>query len=53
MYQVNSMPEQLAQAKIDKLMQVETATVGHFLHANFLDTGIRSMLPRCGRPERR
>ncbi|EIM77419.1 MAG: 4-hydroxy-4-methyl-2-oxoglutarate aldolase [Nitratireductor sp.] len=46
MYQVNSMPEQLAQAKIDKLMQVETATVGHFLHANFLDTGIRSMLPR-------
>lgn len=46
MYQFNEMPRQLDKARIDKLMKVETATVGHFLHANFMDSGLRSMLPK-------
>lgn len=45
MFVVNPMPEQIAPALIEKLQQVETATVGHFLHSGFLDRELRAVLP--------
>lgn len=45
MFAVNAMPQQIAPALIKKMEQVETATVGHFLHSGFLDRELRAVLP--------
>lgn len=45
MFIVNPMPEPIDPAIIRKLEQVETATVGHFLHTGFLSRELRAVLP--------
>ncbi|MBZ7924266.1 RraA family protein [Ensifer adhaerens] len=45
MFVVNPMPKQMAPALIKKMEQVETATVGHFLHSGFMDRELRAVLP--------
>jgi 4-hydroxy-4-methyl-2-oxoglutarate aldolase len=42
---LNPLPPQLPAAHIALLEQVETATVGHFLHSSFVDPTIRAVLP--------
>ncbi|GLR54627.1 RraA family protein [Shinella yambaruensis] len=45
MFVVNPMPQQIAPALIKKMEQVETATVGHFLHSGFMNRELRAVLP--------
>lgn len=45
MFIVNPMPKQIAPELIKKMEQVETATVGHFLHSGFMDRELRAVLP--------
>lgn len=45
MFIVNAMPQQIAPALIKKMEQVETATIGHFLHSGFLSRELRAVLP--------
>lgn len=45
MFQVNPLPPQIPQATIARLEEVETATVGHFLHTQFADSRLRAVLP--------
>ena len=45
MFVLNPLPSQLPSALIAELAQVETATVGHFLHSGFVDPAIRAVLP--------
>lgn len=45
MFVLNPLPAQLPSALIAKLAEVETATVGHFLHSGFVDPAIRAVLP--------
>jgi len=44
-YRINPMPAPLPQKLVDKLLQVETATVGHFRHWGFMDRRIQCLLP--------
>lgn len=44
MFVVNPMPAQIAAAVIARLEQVETATIGHFLHSGFMDRELRAVL---------
>lgn len=44
MFVVNAMPKQIAPELIKKMEQVETATVGHFLHSGFMDRELRAVL---------
>lgn len=44
-YRLNEMPTPLSQTLVDKLMQVETATVGHFRHWGFMDRRLQPLLP--------
>jgi 4-hydroxy-4-methyl-2-oxoglutarate aldolase len=43
-YRINAMPLQLAPALVQKLLKVETATVGHSRHWGFMDRGIQPLL---------
>jgi 4-hydroxy-4-methyl-2-oxoglutarate aldolase len=45
-YRVKDMPPQIAPALIEKLVKVETATVGHTRHWGFMDRGIQPLLRR-------
>ena len=45
MFDQRPMPDRINPALIAKLQKVETATVGHMLHSQFADTGIRAVLP--------
>ena len=45
MFDQRPMPDRIDPALIAKLQKVETATVGHMLHSQFADTGIRAVLP--------
>ncbi|WP_366655934.1 RraA family protein [Fodinicurvata sp. EGI_FJ10296] len=45
MFKINPMPEAVTTARLEKLRQVETATVGHFLHSGFMDPELRAVLP--------
>ena len=44
-YRIKDMPAQIAPALVKKLLQVETATVGHFRHWGFMDRAIPPLLP--------
>ena len=44
-YRINEMPAPLAPGLVAKLLQVETATVGHFRHWGFMDRRIQPLLP--------
>ena len=44
-YKVGPMPAQIAPAIVAKLVQVETATVGHTRHWGFMDRRIQPLLP--------
>lgn len=44
-YRIHDMPATLSATIVDKLMQVETATVGHFRHWGFMDRRIQGLLP--------
>ena len=44
-YRIHDMPASLSATIVDKLMQVETATVGHFRHWGFMDRRIQGLLP--------
>lgn len=41
----NPLPPSLPQTLIDKLEQVETATIGHFLHSVFVDAAVAAVNP--------
>ena len=43
-YRLEPMPQQIPQALVAKLLQVETATVGHSQHWGFMDRGIQPLL---------
>lgn len=43
-YRIEPMPQQIPQALVAKLLQVETATVGHSQHWGFMDRGIQPLL---------
>ena len=43
-YRIAPMPAQISPALRDKLLQVETATVGHSQHWGFMDRGIQPLL---------
>ena len=45
MYIVKGLPPQIEQARLDLLVKAEPATVGHFMHAGFMDIGMRGILP--------
>ncbi|WP_293868739.1 RraA family protein [uncultured Alsobacter sp.] len=45
-YRIDPMPAQPSAALVDKLLQVETATVGHSQHWGFMDRGIQPLLRR-------
>ena len=45
MFTVNDMPAQLDESLTKALSQVETATVGHFLHSGFLNRNITAVIP--------
>ncbi|KSV64722.1 RraA family protein [Ensifer sp. ENS07] len=45
MYVIEKMPEQIAQADLDLLSGVETATVGHWRLMGFMDRAIQPLLP--------
>jgi regulator of RNase E activity RraA len=44
MYMINNMPEQIDAGLIERLVRVETATVGHFRHHGFMSPKLRPML---------
>ena len=44
-YRINEMPASLPAKLVEKLLQVETATVGHFRHWGFMDRRIQPLLP--------
>lgn len=43
-YRIFPMPQQLSPILVEKLQQVETATIGHSRHWGFMDRGIQPML---------
>jgi 4-hydroxy-4-methyl-2-oxoglutarate aldolase len=43
-YRINPMPAQISPELVARLMQVETATVGHSRHWGFMDRGIQPLL---------
>jgi len=45
-YRLNEMPAQLPMALVEKLMHVETSTVGEVRHFGFVDRGIQPVLRR-------
>jgi regulator of RNase E activity RraA len=45
MFTVRPMPEQVSRAALDALRACETATIGHFLHSQFMDPAIRAVIP--------
>jgi regulator of RNase E activity RraA len=45
MFSVNPMPTQFSADLIAIMEQVETATVGHFLHSGFMNRELRAVLP--------
>lgn len=45
MFTINPLPEQVPDDVVALLEQVETATVGHFLHSGFVDQRLRAVLP--------
>ena len=45
MFVLNPLPPQLSPELVATLGEVETATVGHFLHSGFVDPAIRAVLP--------
>ncbi|MDP6787175.1 MAG: RraA family protein [Rhodospirillales bacterium] len=45
MFKINDLPPQIDQATLDKLAKAETATIGHFLHAHFMDPAISAVIP--------
>lgn len=44
MFTVRPMPEPVAPADLERLRACETATIGHFLHSQFMDPGIRAVI---------
>ena len=45
MFTLNDLPPRIDQAKLEKLVKAETATIGHFLHAHFMDPAIGAVIP--------
>ena len=43
-YRIEPLPPQLDPARVSRLARVEAATLGHYLHAGFVDTGIRPLI---------
>ncbi|MGJ3262415.1 MAG: RraA family protein [Salinarimonas sp.] len=45
MFEIRDLPRQIEPRLVRLLEQVETATVGHFLHSQFADAALRGVLP--------
>ncbi|HWU00674.1 MAG TPA: hypothetical protein VN229_23750 [Terriglobales bacterium] len=43
-YRFGDMPGQLPAAVVERLKHVETATIGHYLHDRFVDSGLRPLI---------
>ena len=44
MFVINDLPPQIDRARLDKLIQADPATIGHFLHIGFMDPAIRGLM---------
>ncbi len=44
-YILNPLPPQMEAARVARLAQIETATLGHYLYSGFADTGLRPVFP--------
>ncbi len=44
---VRPMPEQVSPQIVDKLLQCDTGTIGHFEHETFMDSSIRAVMPEA------
>jgi regulator of RNase E activity RraA len=44
MFTVKDLPPQIAQERLARLAQCETATIGHFLHSQFMDPALRAVI---------
>lgn len=45
MYVVNELPPQINRRLLDRLIQADPATIGHFLHIGFMEPAIRGLTP--------
>lgn len=45
MYELNPLPPQIDNQRLDLLRKAEPATIGHFMHTGFMDSGIRAYFP--------
>ncbi|WP_426958657.1 RraA family protein [Muricoccus radiodurans] len=45
MFRVGDLPEPIAPEKLAKLAECETATIGHFLHSQFMDPQLGAVIP--------
>ena len=45
MFDIRSLPPQIDDALLDKLVRAEPATIGHFRHSGFMDPALRAILP--------
>jgi 4-hydroxy-4-methyl-2-oxoglutarate aldolase len=45
MYVVNDLPPQIDRELLDRLVEADPATIGHFLHIGFMDPAIRGLMP--------
>jgi 4-hydroxy-4-methyl-2-oxoglutarate aldolase len=44
MFVINDLPSQIDRARLDRLIQADPATIGHFLHIGFMDPAIRGLM---------
>jgi regulator of RNase E activity RraA len=45
MFRVGNLPEPIAPERLARLAQCETATIGHFLHSQFMDPALLAVIP--------
>ncbi len=45
MFRIQSLPSQIDARLLDRLVQAEPATIGHFLHSGFMDPALRAVIP--------
>lgn len=45
MFRIEALPPQIDKALLDKLLQAEPATIGHFRHSGFMEPALRAVIP--------
>ena len=47
MFTIKPLPQQIDRRVVEKMARAEPATIGHFLHSNFMDPALRAVLPEA------